>query len=153
VEVGAAGGIGYDEAGRVDLGTMTSYAEASAFLFFNDGSQFGLSISRTDFRRMWKAGKLEAMIDWFHQNYEDPAHSTPYESAEGGYQWIWGGPYNAREELYSKFDGLASEALIEEAVEEVQRDGLFDWAPVRTADDYDEDEFEPEVEGRPINEC
>ena len=55
--------------------------------FLEDGSQFG--VSRTAFRRMRKAEKLELMIGWFHLNFEDPAQSTPYESAEGGYQWIW----------------------------------------------------------------
>ena len=65
--------------------------------FLEDYSQFG--VSRTAFRRMRKAQKLEMMIEWFHQNYEDPAESTPYESAEGGYIWIWGGPYDARDEL------------------------------------------------------
>ncbi|MET3972872.1 hypothetical protein ABIB94_007871 [Bradyrhizobium sp. JR7.2] len=50
-------------------------------------------ITRTQFRRMRKDQKREVMIQWFSANYEDPAVSTPYESAEGGYQYIWGGPY------------------------------------------------------------
>jgi hypothetical protein len=91
--------------------------------FLEDGSQF--RVSRTAFRRMRKAEKLELMIGWFHQNYEDPAQKTPYESAEGGYQWIWGGPYEARDELYSKFGDIVSESLIEEAVKEIESDGLL----------------------------
>ena len=63
--------------------------------FIEDGSQFG--VSRSSFRRASKARKRELMIEWFNQNFEDPAERTPYESAEGGYQWIWGGPYDARE--------------------------------------------------------
>ena len=58
----------------------------------------------------------------------------------GGYIWIWGGPYEAREELYSKFGDLVSESLIEEAVEEIERDGLTEWAPVHTSDDYEDAE-------------
>ena len=119
--------------------------EPRPFLFFNDGSQFGLSISRTEFRRMRRAEKLEVMIDWFFQNYEDPVHSLPYESAEGGYIWIWGGPYNARDELGGKFSDLVSEKLIEEAVEEIQRDGLRDWAPVHKTTNYDDTELEEPV--------
>jgi hypothetical protein len=107
-------------------------------LFLEDGSQFG--VSRTAFRRMRKAEKLELIIGWFHQNYEDPAQKTPYESAEGGYQWIWGGPYEARDELYNKFGDTVSESLIEEAVNEIESDGILDWAPVHTGDDYDESE-------------
>src|SRR3984893_3385847 len=106
--------------------------------FLEDDSQFG--VSRTAFRRMRKAEKLELMIGWFHLNFEDPAQSTPYESAEGGYQWIWGGPYEARDELYSKFGDIVSESFIEEAVKEIESDGIVDWAPVHTGDDYDEPE-------------
>jgi hypothetical protein len=113
--------------------------------FLEDGSQFG--ISRDGFEQTDQDEQRELMIAWFHQNFEDPAQKTPYESAEGGYQWIWGGPYKAREELYSKFGELVSEALIEEAVEEIERDGLTDWAPVHIGDDYDE----PEPPEEPIS--
>lgn len=89
---------------------------------------------------MPKAEKRELMIQWFSENFEDPAVRTPYESAEGGYQWIWGGPYEARDELYSMFGDLVSESLIEEVAEEVEREGLTDWAPVSSPDDYDETE-------------
>lgn len=51
-------------------------------------------------------GAVKAMVEWFHMNFEDPAHNTPYESAEGGYQWIWGGPYDAEEELQDAFPTL-----------------------------------------------
>ena len=40
--------------------------------------------------------RVEAMKEWFWENFEDPANETPYESREGGYQWIWGGPFDAR---------------------------------------------------------
>jgi hypothetical protein len=53
------------------------------------------------------------------------------------YQWIWGGPYEARDELYSKFGDIVPESLIEDVANEVERDGLTDWAPVSTPDDYD----------------
>ncbi len=78
------------------------------------------------------------MIEWFLQNFEDPAESTPYESAEGGYQWIWGGPFEARDELYSKFGDIAPERLIEEVAEEVEREGITDWAPVRKDEDWED---------------
>jgi hypothetical protein len=107
--------------------------------YLEDGSQYG--VSRSAFRRLPKAEKRELMLQWFFQHFEDPAVRTPYESAEGGYQWIWGGPYEARDELFSKFftDGV-SETLIDEVVEEVEREGLTDWAPVSRPDDYDETE-------------
>ena len=115
--------------------------------FLEDYSQFG--VSRTAFRRMRKAQKLEMMIEWFHQNYEDLAESTPYESAEGGYIWIWGGPYDARDELYNKFGDIVSENLIEEAVKHVERHGVVDWAPVHRSDDYED--AEPADEPTPLD--
>ncbi len=95
--------------------------------FLEDGSQHG--VSRTQFRHMRKAEKREAMIDWFHANFEDPAENTSYSTGEGGYLWNYGGPHDASEELYEKFDGIASQALIEEVILEVQRDGILEWAP------------------------
>jgi hypothetical protein len=110
--------------------------------FLEDGSQFG--VSRTGFRRVRKAEKRELMIQWFHENFEDPVKRTPYESAEGGYQWIWGGPYNAGEQLFSKFGDIVPESLIEEVAEELEKHGLVDWAPTPSRDDYDDDEPPPE---------
>lgn len=108
--------------------------------FLEDGSQFG--VSRTQFRRMKKAEKRELMVEWFKQNYEDPAERTSYVSAEGGYLWNHGGPYDAREQLSDMFGSFVSEKLIEEVAEEVESDGITDWAP--THDDYQDDYDLPE---------
>lgn len=104
--------------------------------FLEDGSQFG--VSRTAFRRMRKAEKRELMIEWFHQNFEDPAERTSYVSAEEGYLWNWGGPYDAGDQLYAKFGDIVPESLIKEVTEEVEKDGLTDWAPTPNRDDYDD---------------
>jgi hypothetical protein len=55
---------------------------------------------------------IEAIKDWFLVNFEDPVHSTPYESAEGGYIYIWGGPYETRDIVEHFFSDAASEELI-----------------------------------------
>src|SRR6266851_1816760 len=65
----------------------------------------------------------EVMREWFYQHYTDPVDNTPYESAEGGYQYIWGGPYDARDELYAMFGDIVPETLIEEVVQEIEKDG------------------------------
>ncbi len=46
------------------------------------------------------------MRSWFYTNYENPSEHTPFESKEGGYIYIWGGPFDAREELEDVFSGL-----------------------------------------------
>ena len=68
-------------------------------------------------------------MEWFNWNFEDPANETPYESAEGGYIYIWGGPHNALDELSDRFDGVVSQETIEQSVESIERHGHYDWAP------------------------
>jgi len=90
--------------------------------------------------------RIQAMVEWFGENFEDPSQHTPYNGQEGGFQYIWGGPYNASAELEDAFSGKASQDEIDAAVEEVESDATFDWAPAQSRilpeDDYDEaDEF------------
>lgn len=96
--------------------------------------------SPSQFRRLSKRRQVEAMVQWFHENYEDPAVRMPYESAEGGYQWIWGGPYSPIEQISDQFSDISDEASIEEAAAEITRDGLFDWAPKARREDYEHDD-------------
>lgn len=70
-------------------------------------------------------GQVEQLVEWFFENYEDPANGVPYESAEGGYQYIAGGPYDPQEELSEHFPD-ASPALIEEALKRIHPLG-FEW--------------------------
>ena len=64
----------------------------------------------------------EELVEWFFENYEDPAEGVPYE---GGYIYIFGGPYDAGEELHSHFSD-ANEKVIEKAVEIIEIQG-FEW--------------------------
>lgn len=84
-----------------------------------------------------REGQLDVMETWFREHFEDPAQHTPYESSEGGYIWIWGGPYDAEEELTAKFGDIVSQDLIDSVVEKLQLE-CFEWAG--TLGDYD-DEF------------
>lgn len=91
----------------------------------------------------------EALRCWFLSRYWDPANDTPYMSSEGGYLYIYGGPYHADEELYGRFEGLVDEELIREVIDDIESDGLYDWAPIHTEPDYDL-EFELEISARDI---
>ncbi|MGR4844944.1 hypothetical protein ACIPSK_20395 [Rhizobium sp. LARHSG275] len=95
----------------------------------------GDELTASQFRRLSRVRKIASMVEWFFDNFEDPAEKTPHASSDGGYQYIWGGPYDASEELYSHFGDVATEELIQAAVDEVQRDGLFEWAPKHIGDD------------------
>lgn len=83
--------------------------------------------------------RIDEMVEWFFENFEDPAHRLPYITREGGYQWIYGGPYHAQEELADNFSA-EREDIIQAAVDEIQSDGTFDWAPKEKPSDYGEDE-------------
>ncbi len=89
----------------------------------------------------------EVLRSWFLSRYWDPANDTPYMSSEGGYLFIHGGPYNAEEEIYGRFEGLVDDELIRAVIDDVESDGLYDWAPIHTEPDYDL-EFELEVSAR-----
>jgi hypothetical protein len=97
----------------------------------------------------WLAGadaelQKEVMRRWFSTRYWDPANDTPHDSEEGGYLYIWGGPYDASDELNSRFSDIVDEDCIDEVVEELEQDGITEWAPIHTEPDYD-DAFELSV--------
>lgn len=81
----------------------------------------------------------EAMRRWFLSRYWDPANDTPYNGAEGGYLYIHGGPYSAEDELYSRFGDLCSDETIRQAIDDVESEGIEEWAPIHygPGDDYD----------------
>lgn len=99
------------------------------------------SMTATDLRRSSHDTQLEAMRAWFYANYEDPAESTPYESAEGGYIYIWGGPYDPEEELQDEFGELIPAKVIEELAGEL-RDISWEWTRHPEYDDVDDYFFE-----------
>lgn len=85
-----------------------------------------------------RQSRIDALIEWFFKRYEDPAHRLPHESAEGGYQWIYGGPYDAREVLADNFSE-EPEDILEAAISEIEAEGT-DWSPVPGPEDYDDPE-------------
>lgn len=81
--------------------------------------------------------QLRVMRAWFYSNFEDPAERTPYESREGGYQWIWGGPFEAREELEAEFEGIVPGELIEELASNLTLE-CWQWGPAEKPSDYED---------------
>lgn len=114
---------------------------------FGAEDAFFPDLSEESFRSRSSRDQAEYLVQWFRNYFEDPAEQTPHDSREGGYQYIWGGPYEARDELSGAFDGIAAEKAIELAVEELEQDG-YDWAPSSAHPDLQEAarEFEAERE-------
>lgn len=95
------------------------------------------SIARSDIAACDRETQVEVMRTWFFQNFEDPVERTPYESREGGYIWIWGGPYEAQDELDSEFGGLIDDDVIDELANELNSI-CWEWGPTEKPGDYDE---------------
>lgn len=96
-------------------------------------------IPLSDFKEMSEEEQVEAMRAWFFENYEDPAHRTPYESREGGYIYIWGGPYDAHEEL-SIFYGYVPDEVIEDLAHDLSMD-CPEWTSAEKPSDYEDSYF------------
>ncbi len=94
-------------------------------------------ISIDELRAADRETQLEVMDTWFRQKFEDPAERTPYESAEGGYIWIWGGPYDAREELENEFSRIIADDVIDELVKKLEQE-CWKWAPTPSREDYED---------------
>lgn len=82
-----------------------------------------------------KEKRAELIHDWFFERYEDPANSTPYNSSEGGYLYIWGGPYDALEVLSEEFEPWLSIETLEEIADELDLSAM-DWERIPTEEDH-----------------
>jgi hypothetical protein len=108
-------------------------------------------------KRATAIATVQEMVEWFAQHYEDPAESTPYCSEEGGYMYLCGGPYDAREEIEARFAGKQGtfsadewDAITAAAAAEVEEDGVDVWAkviddPEPEPDDYPEPDDEDKL--------
>lgn len=107
----------------------------------------GGSISASNLAKADAELQKEVMQVWFHSHFEDPAHSCPHDSAEGGYQFIYGGPYEAEEELQNEFSGIVLDDVIEEMGEELTNE-CSEWGGDSSIapDDFTEWDYEPSVE-------
>jgi hypothetical protein len=101
------------------------------------GRGHGDQISRKQLAELPPEEQRAYMRTWFFQKYEDPAERTPYESSEGGYIYIRGGPYDTHEELGSEFGDVVPEAVIEELVGELEYH-CTEWTSAEKPEDYDQ---------------
>jgi hypothetical protein len=71
---------------------------------------------------------LEKLEEWFFENFEDPVENTPYESAEGGYNYIWGGPFETRDIFEHVYGDSMSEELKDAIVRRLEH-STDAWVP------------------------
>jgi SNF2 family DNA or RNA helicase len=68
---------------------------------------------------------VEKLVEWFFENYKDPADGVPWDGEDKEYYYAQGGPYHADEELFNHFPDL-DENIIFAATEVIESTGL-DW--------------------------
>lgn len=100
-------------------------------------AEYQANIDREQLPELGKELQIQVMREWFFAHYEDPVERTPYQSSEGGYLWIWGGPYGADEVLQDEFSGLVSYEAIGELARELSHI-CYEWAPKVSEDDYED---------------
>jgi hypothetical protein len=101
----------------------------------------GGSITSDALEKADRDTQKEVMEFWFYNNYEDPVHSCPHNSEEGGYQFIYGGPYEAQEELEEQFSGIVPDDVIEELAEELNGE-CSEWSGNSDIPPNDDDQWD-----------
>lgn len=76
------------------------------------------SVTQGKLKRLTIAQQIEVTRHWFSDRYETP-DELPYDSSEGGFQWIWGGPYDAHDALQNEFGGTIADDVIEKVASEL----------------------------------
>ncbi|WP_104401799.1 HEPN domain-containing protein [Vibrio penaeicida] len=94
-------------------------------------------ISVEDLKLKSTVFQKEIIRQWFFENYQDPVHDCPYNSREGGYIYIHGGPYEAGDELFSEFGDELDEKIIQEVADELDEDGI-EWSGIPRQEDFDD---------------
>lgn len=103
-----------------------------------------VSVPPTNLKSLPKEAAQQAIIEWFGTNFEDPVHSTPYISAEGGYQYIWGGPYDTRDIIENIFGDWLPKSIIENVISELENEGYV-WVPNSARRLPPDDDFEDNI--------
>ncbi|MBW4332255.1 hypothetical protein KY084_15715 [Stakelama sp. CBK3Z-3] len=91
---------------------------------------------------------IETMEKWFFEQFEDPQNETPRDSESQTYIYPWGGPFEASDVLHGQFSHDFDQALIDAAVERIERDGTTEWAPTSYGDYYEHPDPEQDAEGQ-----
>ena len=65
---------------------------------------------------------ISEMKDWFFDNYDDPANFLPYETKAGGYQYLFGVPYELSNVLHEEFSSKYPNEYIESTINHIENE-------------------------------
>lgn len=131
----------------------TGLSEARLARYFQDfDDEIGVTLSRL--RRFGRERQWPYIRHWFRRMFEDPANETP--QSEGRFRFVWGGPYDALDELQGEFSGIPFERLADFAERLERQGGVIEWAPgpahpdhLRAAEDHARDDGDQREGERP----
>lgn len=84
----------------------------------------------SEFSTQWgdEHPNVAEMCRWFFCRFEDPAQGVPHDSGEGGYQYVFGGPHSAVDEIGNAFSEMP-QTHIDRALKIIHNYG-WDWVPI-----------------------
>lgn len=116
------------------------------------GSVRGISGHSTrDVEAMSSEEQIEMMVEWFHRQFEDPQNETPRDNEEARYVYPWGGPFDASDQIQEEFSEVIDFDTMMLAVDRIQGDGTFEWAPQIGGDFYEHPEDDPVEAGEIVD--
>ena len=94
----------------------------------------GNLISQAQLSEMPPDKQKQVLKAWYLAMFEDPQNETPYAPKDtvsaSNYVYPWGGPYDARDELFDQFSGIVPDTLLEDLANELEDQfGIHEWAP------------------------
>jgi len=101
------------------------------------GLRDGTTIDENHLKDADEEIQIEAMRSWFHEHFQNPVEETPYDSGEGGYIYIYGGPYEPSEELEGRFGSIVPDDVIEKLADELGKES-WEWEGRPGPGDYDD---------------
>lgn len=96
--------------------------------------------SERDLKAMSSEDQVELMVEWFNRQFENPQNDTPRDNEEGRYTYPWGGPFDANDQIQDQFSEAVDFDTMMLAVDQIQNDGTFEWAPQTGGDFYEHPE-------------
>ena len=107
--------------------------------------------SASDVKAMSSEEQVAMMVEWFNRQFEDPQNETPYDKENGGYFYPWGGPFEANDQIQEEFSEAVDFDTMMLAVDRIQNDGTFEWAPQTGGDFYEHPEDDRVASGEIVD--
>ncbi|WP_417267098.1 hypothetical protein [Celeribacter baekdonensis] len=107
--------------------------------------------SADEVKAMSSKEQVAMMAEWFRHQFEDPQNETPYNKELGGYVYMWGGPFDANDQIQEEFSDAVDFDTMMLAVDRVQREGTVEWAPQTGGDFYEHPEDDRVASGEIID--